>query len=53
MTPPNYLERPAFAGSFFTTTEYEEVWGEDWDSLFHPDLFDPCYPSTLVLAKTA
>lgn len=26
--------KQAFPGSFFTTTEYEEAWGEGWEQLF-------------------
>lgn len=45
------LDPPAFRGSFFTTTEYEEVWGEDWLSLFPTDLHNPGYSGTAVLLE--
>ena len=34
-------EVQAFAGSFFSLEEYEEVWGSDWEALFQDEVDDP------------
>ena len=31
LEPP---KEPAFKGSFFTTDEYKDAWGDDWHTLF-------------------
>lgn len=31
LEPPN---DPAFKGSFFTTEDYRDAWGDDWHTLF-------------------
>jgi hypothetical protein len=49
MIPTNESTEWAFPGSFFTTIEYAEVWGEDWLSLFSSDSLNPGYTNTAVL----
>ena len=31
LEPP---KEPAFKGSFFTTEDYKDAWGDDWHTLF-------------------
>jgi hypothetical protein len=31
LEPP---KEPAFKGSFFTTEDYRDAWGDDWHTLF-------------------
>jgi len=50
MTQPNLnSERLAFPGSYFTISEYEDVWGDEWSTLFPPALMGN---SSEVLAST-
>lgn len=44
--------KPAFKGSFFSVSEYEDVWGEDWLSLFPLEDMDVA-SSTEVLGFTS
>ena len=37
LEPP---KEPAFKGSFFTTEDYRDAWGDDWHTIFMQILHD-------------